>query len=177
VRRLNEAQQYNRSMAANIVWFQLEAVSRDLENAQEAMANGDRAAAEDALRSVERSTQGAERSVAMLSMVVSEQQHRYAFGIETALNRYTSLARDIKGRLQQEPTILPADQALVTAMQADIRLMLTTYPEELLAAASYDTMAQALTQFCSQMQVMEVKKHIRGMDTASRAACGDPLLP
>jgi hypothetical protein len=176
VQRLRDHRQTSRRMAVNVFWFHLRDMAHDLENAQGALDRGNITQAAEFLRMAYQTSAVAERSATTYASILVEDDSQRSFRLGQAVEGYGFMAQHIASRITNNQYVSPEDESLVTALHADMSLMLTTFSEDLLQNGSYTAIAQGLTQFCQQMQVADIKKdwRISGMDAASKEACRPP---
>jgi hypothetical protein len=173
VQQLHREQQRVRSLEANTLWFQIKDVASQLENAQAAMDRGAMDQLVDSLHRAEQTASFADRSATLYGVTLTHEQPGRSFRLP--LSHYGFHINGLAAAIKERQTILPTDQDTLRVLRADMDLLVTTFAEDLLANGRYEDLAQALTRFCQQMQLTELKRGaIDGMDAASNQACFQP---
>jgi hypothetical protein len=165
-------QQRTRRMTATLLWSQIADVAHDLERAQSAAARNDLSALTTSLGDAQQHAYDADDTADLYQAILVGDHAGQAFGLaDTILVLYGNAAANLSSMMNRHATVSPQDQALLTVLQADIALMQTSFPEDLLATAPSERLDQAMITFCRTRHSPSVLEQINGADLTALTVC------
>jgi hypothetical protein len=148
VRRLRSDVPHDRRVAANVVWLEMNEVAAPLEAIARFTPDTLDWTAESRLREVQLEAKDIQNSVRRYQQVIGAT----APGQFAAFDRVFRLFELIADTIVHSDEIAD-ERAALTALTADMRLLLALFPRELLHHGSVAELDQAMTTWCDQMQL------------------------
>jgi hypothetical protein len=146
-------------------------VTHSLERAQSAAARNDSPATTTYLGEVQQNAYVADHTASLYRAILIGDQPGKGFGLVQTLVLYGNAAANLSSRIGGHETLSLQDRTLLTALQADMTLLQTSFPEDLLANAPYERIDQAMVTFCQARQVPSALELLNGTDGTLLSAC------